>query len=129
MILLPGAINIFYSLSLSLLEIKEPGPIFIDPGCPCLSSRSNSKPLSAEVKLFQTFQAGLLTSGSSYSPCLPNPLLMVSDMLRFFVPGYSGGPVSDLHGVPFCAPSCAPDVYKFITEYIIYCKGKNFHTV
>ncbi len=44
-------------------------------------------------------QAGLLTSGSPYWLRLPN--LTVSDILAAFVPGYSGGPVPDSHGVPF----------------------------
>ena len=48
-----------------------------------------------------TVQAGLLTPGSSYWLRLPD-LFWVSDIGAAFVPGYSGGPVPDLHGVPFC---------------------------
>ena len=44
-------------------------------------------------------QAGLLTPGSSYWLRLPDR--MVSDFGAAFVPGYSGGPVSDLHGIPY----------------------------
>jgi len=50
-------------------------------------------------------QAGLLTLGSSYLPRLPIQLsessIMNSDMVAVFVPDYSGGPVSDFHGVPY----------------------------
>ena len=45
-----------------------------------------------------TIQAGLLTPDSSYWLRLPN--LLVSDINAAFVPGYSGGPVPDSHGVP-----------------------------
>ena len=44
-------------------------------------------------------QAGLLTPGSFYRLRLPDR--MVSDFGAAFVPGYSGGPVSDLHGIPY----------------------------
>ena len=47
-----------------------------------------------------TVQAGLLTPGSSYWLRLPD--LLVSDIGAAFVPGHSGGPVPDSHGVPSC---------------------------
>ncbi len=46
-------------------------------------------------------QAGLLTLGSSYLPRLPDPLHAVSGIKATFVPDYSGGPVHDLHMVPY----------------------------
>jgi len=51
-----------------------------------------------------TFQAGLLTSGSSYTLRLPDTYVRgtcISDFVAAFVPGYSGGPVPDLHRIPF----------------------------
>jgi hypothetical protein len=52
---------------------------------------------------YATIQAGLLTFGSTYSPRLPIPIHRNSGMLAAFVPDYSGGPVPDLHEVPFYA--------------------------
>ena len=51
-------------------------------------------------RLQTTIQAGLLTPGSPYWLRLPD--LLVSDNGAAFVPGHSGGPVPDLHGVPSC---------------------------
>ena len=50
--------------------------------------------------------AGLLTSGSFYSPHLPNfnyastVTSLKSVVFVIFVPGYSGGPVPEFHEVP-----------------------------
>jgi hypothetical protein len=46
------------------------------------------------------FQTGLLTSGSIYLLRLP-AFNKGSDMIATFVPGYSGGPVPDLHRIPY----------------------------
>jgi hypothetical protein len=64
-------------------------------GCPSLSTyrRRPSDPRREAV----TSQAGILTPGSSFHRVFPTK---VSDLSAVFVPGYSGGPVSDLHGVP-----------------------------
>ena len=74
----------------------------IDPGFPFLSARSAAQPRSTGAA--STLQAGLLTLGSSYLPRLPIRELANSDICAVFVPDYSGGPVSDLHGIPFYAP-------------------------
>jgi len=43
-------------------------------------------------------KAGILTPGSLYHLRLPDNL---SVAFAGFVPGYSGGPVPDFHGIPF----------------------------
>jgi hypothetical protein len=53
-----------------------------------------------------TAQAGLLTSGSSFSRAFPFAAFPVEKTGKQwqsagFVPGYSGGPVFDLHEVPY----------------------------
>ena len=52
-------------------------------------------------------QAGLLTPGSILVSRLPISLGQWHDAK--LVTGYSGGPVSDLHGVPFYALTQAPE--------------------
>lgn len=47
-----------------------------------------------------SYQVGLLTPGSSYLLRLPDRK-SISDFIAAFVPGYSGGPVSESHRVPF----------------------------
>ena len=44
-------------------------------------------------------KAGILTPGSFYHLRLPD---ILSVAFAGFVPGYSGGPVPDFHGIPFC---------------------------
>ena len=68
----------------------------IDPGYPKLPE--NPYHINPSTIYDITTQAGLLTPGSSYLLRLPDP--KSSDFFATFVPGYSGGPVSDLHGVP-----------------------------
>jgi hypothetical protein len=50
-------------------------------------------------------QAGLLTSGSFDSQRLPDPWIEISGFHAAVVPGYSGGPAPDSHGVPSLALS------------------------
>lgn len=83
-----------------LLELgpkKNPGPIKIDPGYPKLPEMSHHIICPREYDY--TTQAGLLTPGSSYLLRLPD--YRVSDFVAAFVPSYSGGPVFDLHEVPY----------------------------
>jgi hypothetical protein len=47
--------------------------------------------------------AGLLTSGSTYSPRLPDLLEKISGIFVGFVPGHSGGSVPDSHRIPYRA--------------------------
>lgn len=51
--------------------------------------------------LTTAFKAGLLTSGSFLFRAFP---FYNSGVIAKLVPSYSGGPVPDLHGVPFQAP-------------------------
>ncbi len=55
--------------------------------------------LSTKSGIF-LFQTGLLTPGS-FSCCAFPPWIKGSDMIATFVPGYSGGPVPDLHRIPY----------------------------
>jgi hypothetical protein len=53
-------------------------------------------------------QAGLLTPGSTYLLRLPN--IAISGVCAVFVPGYSGGPVPDLHRIPHSSTLVEPDL-------------------
>jgi len=44
---------------------------------------------------------GLLASGSTYSPRLPDLLEKISGVFAGFVPGHSGGSVPDSHRIPY----------------------------
>ena len=74
---------------------KIPGSFFNDSGMPSLSTYRRRPPDPRREAV--TFQAGILTPGSSSHRVFPT---LASDMSAVFVPGYSGGPVSDFHGVP-----------------------------
>ena len=78
---------------------KSPDHYKMLRGCPGLSTyrRRFSDPRRKAV----SFQAGILTPGSSSHRVFPTE---VSDCSAMFVPGYSGGPVSDFHGVPNYSP-------------------------
>jgi len=77
---------------------KNPRIIKNDPGMPWFIRVSGgSLPLSTGRR-YARIQAGLLTPGSSLRRAFP---ISISGVKATFVPGYSGGPVSDLHGVPF----------------------------
>ncbi len=78
---------------------KSPDHYKMIRGCPGLSTyrRRFSDPRRKAV----SFQAGILTPGSSSHRVFPTE---VSDCSAMFVPGYSGGPVSDFHGVPNYSP-------------------------
>jgi hypothetical protein len=78
---------------------KSPDHYKMIRGCPGLSTyrRRFSDPRRKAV----SFQAGILTPGSSSHRVFPTE---VSDCSAMFVPGYSGGPVSDSHGVPNYSP-------------------------
>ena len=54
-------------------------------------------PLHGEVRSAWV-QIGLLTPGSIIYRAFP---IALSGLFAVSVPGYSGGPVSELHGVPF----------------------------
>lgn len=66
-------------------------------GCPVFLV---SDGLSCSTGQHSRFQAGLLTPGSSISHAFPGGAQWQSVE---FVPGYSGGPVLELHEVPFSA--------------------------
>ena len=74
---------------------KSPDHSSMIRGCPGLSTYRRRPPDPRREAV--TFQAGILTPGSSSHRVFPT---LVSDMSAVFVPGYSGGPVSDFHGVP-----------------------------
>ncbi len=74
---------------------KSPDHSSMIRGCPSLSTYRRRPPDPRREAV--TFQAGILTPGSSSHRVFPT---LVSDMSAVFVPGYSGGPVSDFHGVP-----------------------------
>ncbi len=61
-------------------------------------------------------QAGLLTLESSYRLCLPVPLEQWHDTA--FVLDYSGGPVPELHGVPYLRSIGAPErCYRVLADW------------
>ena len=66
-------------------------------------------------------QAGLLTSGSSNRLRLPD-LKEASGIIVIIVPGYSGGPVPELHRVPYYALSKAPEYIRHqLTQVVVEC--------
>jgi hypothetical protein len=69
-------------------------------GCPFFIRGNQLCPTRSSRSAGTFVQAGLLTFGSSYGRTFPT---MVSGDVAAFVPDYSGGPVPDLHGVPFSA--------------------------
>ena len=82
---------------------KNPDHHTMIRGCPCLSS-SRRRPPDPRGETV-SFQAGILTPGSSSFRAFP-PITAVA--CAKFVPGYSGGPVLDLHEVPSYARFQAP---------------------
>jgi len=56
-----------------------------------------------------SFQAGLLTPGSTYLLRLPDDK-SISGSIAAFVPGYSGGPVPVLHRIPFSSAHAEPEI-------------------
>ncbi len=81
----------------------------IDPGISQYYPPDQPVPLASGAYVIRIIQAGFLTPGSSSSRAFPVYLKKNQWHSAGFVPGHSGGPVSDSHGVPCQALSRAPE--------------------
>ena len=98
--------------------IKKSPDHFTDPGIPDFPAECSLIPSHGD-RLSIRFKAGLLTSGLSYSPRLPSHIPQPV-VFAVFVPGYSDGPVADLHGIPFSGdcPSRQPATLNFFINFM-----------
>jgi len=79
---------------------KIPGPTAFDPGMSLFYPKILCAP-SLPKGMPRPFQAGFLTHGLTYWLRLPILRSFEQWHCAAFVPDYSRGPVTDLHGVPF----------------------------